>query len=94
MSEMPARMMVRLTAADADWWTALAAMPRGQRSQAVRDALRLVLTGPTVLRELAAGVRAVARASGEAPAPPLEPPADAQRGAIEDLFRQFGTDPP
>ena len=87
--EMPERLTFRLLEADRDWWAVLAAMPPGVRSQAIRDALRLVLAGPQVLRDLAAELRP----AGDAPRTDQTDSvaaAPSKHAMIADLMSQFG----
>lgn len=87
--EMPNRLTFRLLESDRDWWTALMALPQGARSQAIRDALRLVLAGPGLLRDLAAGLRPTSDAVRSEPSSSVEVD-PSKRLAMADLMSQFG----
>jgi Arc/MetJ-type ribon-helix-helix transcriptional regulator len=60
----PTRVLtIRLTDEDADLVAALAQLPRGQRSEAIRSALRAWFCGPSMLRHL---LEAVSQCGGVA----------------------------
>jgi hypothetical protein len=79
-----ARLMVRF-APDDPVWAALRAIPPGQRSQVTREALRLMLLGPTIIRDMATALALVPAVNTLPPAPP--PPAAARQN--EDFLSAF-----
>lgn len=69
------QMHVRFGPEDDDLWGALKSLPPGARSRAVREALRLVLLGPPVMRNLAEAFgRLPAPEAWTAPVPSAETP--------------------
>lgn len=85
----PTRVLtIRLTDEDEDLMAALAQLPTGQRSEAVRSALRAWFCGPTMLRKLLEAVSqcdVVPERAVSVPAPPTLP-GDTVADFLEDFL--------